>query len=149
VRNDLGRVCRFGSVEVPSFHVVEHYTTVHQLVSTVRGTLAHDKDGIDLVRACFPPGSMTGAPKIRSVELLRELEDGPRGPYAGALGYWSSDGRLDLAVVIRTLLVAGGEARVNVGGGLVWESHPDAEFEECAAKAAALLAALAAAGAAA
>lgn len=143
LRNDLGRVCRIGSVRATRPALVEEYATLLQLVSVIEGELAPGRGRADLLASAFPPGSMTGAPKARSIELLRELEAGARGPYAGALGYWSSDGRLDLSVVIRTLLVAGGRARVNVGSGIVWDSQADAEFAECRAKAAALLAALA------
>jgi anthranilate/para-aminobenzoate synthase component I len=142
LRNDLGRVCRIGSVRATRPALVEEYATLLQLVSVIEGELAPGRGRADLLASAFPPGSMTGAPKARSIELLRELEEAARGPYAGALGYWSSDGRLDLSVVIRTLLVADGRARVNVGSGIVWDSEAGAEHEECRAKAAALLAAL-------
>jgi anthranilate/para-aminobenzoate synthase component I len=108
----------------------------------IEGELAPGRTRADLLASAFPPGSMTGAPKTRSVELLRELEGGPRGPYAGALGYWSADGRIDLSVVIRTLLLTRGSARVQVGSGIVWDSQADAEYAECLAKGAAPLAAL-------
>jgi anthranilate/para-aminobenzoate synthase component I len=142
LRNDLGRVCRIGSVRATRPALVEEYATLLQLVSVIEGELAPGRGRADLLASAFPPGSMTGAPKARSVELLRELEAGARGPYAGALGYWGSDGRLDLSVVIRTLLVAGGRARVSVGSGIVWDSQAGSEYAECRAKAAALLAAL-------
>lgn len=143
LRNDLGRVCRIGSVHATQPALLEEYATLLQLVSVIEGELAPGRARADLLGSAFPPGSMTGAPKARSSELLRALEAGPRGPYAGALGYWSCDGRLDLSVVIRTVLVAAGRARVNVGSGIVWDSEAESEYAECRAKAAALLAALA------
>jgi anthranilate/para-aminobenzoate synthase component I len=142
LRNDLGRVCRIGSVRATQSALLEEYATLLQLVSVIEGELAPGRTRADLLASAFPPGSMTGAPKTRSVELLGELEGGPRGPYAGALGYWSADGRIDLSVVIRTLLLARGSARVQVGSGIVWDSQADAEYAECLAKGAAPLAAL-------
>jgi anthranilate/para-aminobenzoate synthase component I len=144
LRNDLGRVCRIGSVRATKPALLEETATLLQLVSVIEGELAPGRTRADLLASAFPPGSMTGAPKTRSVELLRALEAGPRGPYAGALGYWSADGRVDLSVVIRTLLLARGTARVQVGSGIVWDSEVAAEYAECLAKAAAPLAALAA-----
>ena len=143
LRNDLGRVCRIGSVRATKAALLEETATLLQLVSVIEGELAPGRTRADLLASAFPPGSMTGAPKTRSVELLRALEAGPRGPYAGALGYWSADGRVDLSVVIRTLLLARGTARVQVGSGIVWDSEVEAEYAECLAKAAAPLAALA------
>ena len=143
VRNDLGRVCRFGSVEAPQLFAVERYATVHQLVSTVRGELDDDRDAIDLLRACFPPGSMTGAPKIEAMSILEGLEPTERGIYSGALGWLDFSGSLDLSVVIRTILVKDGRAHVHVGGAIVTDSDPEAEHEETMHKARALLAALA------
>ena len=144
LRNDLGRVCRIGSVRATKAALLEETATLLQLVSVIEGELAPGRTRADLLASAFPPGSMTGAPKTRSVELLRALEAGPRGPYAGALGYWSADGRVDLSVVIRTLLLARGTARVQVGSGIVWDSEVGSEYAECLAKAAAPLAALAA-----
>ena len=142
LRNDLGRVCRIGSVRATKAALLEETATLLQLVSVIEGELAPGRTRADLLASAFPPGSMTGAPKTRSVELLRALEAGPRGPYAGALGYWSADGRVDLSVVIRTCCRAG-EARVQVGSGIVWDSQVDDEYLECVAKAAAPLAAVA------
>lgn len=145
VRNDLGKVCRFGSVEVPSIYAVETYPTVHQLVSTVRGALRDDKDAFDLIDACFPPGSMTGAPKIETMRILETLEPVERGVYSGALGYVAHDGSVDLSVVIRTLVIGNdGVASFSVGGAIVADSDPAAEHEETLHKARALVAALAA-----
>ncbi len=142
VRNDLSRVCRPGSVQVPALSQVETYATLHHLVSTVHGEIREDRTTEDLLRAVFPPGSMTGAPKVRAMEILHELEPVSRGPYAGALGYLSFCGDLDLSVVIRTVLLCQGEARFHVGGGVVADSRPEAEYEESLLKARALLEAL-------
>jgi para-aminobenzoate synthetase component 1 len=145
VRNDLGRVCAAGSVAVPELFAIEPYATVFQMVSTVRGRLRPGLDALDAVRAVFPPGSMTGAPKIAALRLLAGLEPVRRGPYGGALGYLDVRGGADLAVVIRTLLVRPGRAWLHVGGGIVLDSDPAAEWAETLAKARALLDALAAA----
>jgi para-aminobenzoate synthetase component 1 len=145
MRNDLGRVCAPGSVEVPALFAVESYATLHQMVSTVRGRLRPGRDVVDLLRAAFPPGSMTGAPKIAAIDLLARLEPVPRGIYAGALGYVDARGGAELAVVIRTVLCRGRQAWLHVGGGVVMDSDPRAEWEETLAKARAPLDALAAA----
>ena len=142
VRNDLGRVCRFGSVEAPELFVIEPYATVHQLVSTVRGELAPGKDGIDLLKACFPPGSMTGAPKIEAMTILEHLEPVERGVYSGALGWIDVGGAMDLSVVIRTAVLRDDIATFSVGGAVVADSDPIAEYEETEHKARALVRAL-------
>ena len=142
VRNDFGRVCRFGTVEVPSLYAVEPYATVHQLVSTIRGRLAENCDAIDLVRACFPPGSMTGAPKIEAMSVLERLEPVERGVYSGALGWIDLGGAMDLSVVIRTIVLADGIATFSVGGAIVADSDPRAEHEEAEQKARALVRAI-------
>ena len=144
VRNDLGRVCRFGTVEAPELFAVERYATLHQLVSTVRGELEDGHDAVDLVRACFPPGSMTGAPKIEAMSILERLEPTERGVYAGALGFFDGGGTMDLSVVIRTIVVKDGVAHLHVGGAIVADSDPESEHEETMHKARAPLAALAA-----
>jgi para-aminobenzoate synthetase component I len=143
VRNDLGRVCRFGTVEAPELYAVETYATVHQLVSTVRGELDEGRDAVDVLRACFPPGSMTGAPKIEAMTILERLEPSERGVYAGALGWLDFSGPLDLSVVIRTIVVKDGRAHLHVGGAVVADSDPVAEHDETMHKARALLEALA------
>jgi aminodeoxychorismate synthase component I len=142
VRNDLGRVCEVGSVQVPELFAIERYQTVFQLVSTVRGRLARGADALDAVRAAFPPGSMTGAPKLAAMELLARLEPTPRGLYSGAVGYLDLRGGCDLAVTIRSIVLRGGRAFVHTGGGIVADSDPAAEWREAGDKARALLAAL-------
>jgi aminodeoxychorismate synthase component I len=142
VRNDLGRVCETGSVEVPELMAIEAYASVFQMVSTVRGRLRADRDAVDLLRATFPPGSMTGAPKIAAMRILDRLEPVRRGIYSGALGYFDVRGGLDLCVVIRTVLLRGGRAYVHAGGGIVTDSDPMGEYRETLDKARALVAAL-------
>lgn len=138
VRNDLGKVCRFGSVEVPELYSVERYPTVHQLVSTVRGELAKGRDAVDLLSACFPPGSMTGAPKVEAMTILEALEPVERGVYSGALGFIDASGTMDASVVIRSAIVAGGKVSVGVGGAIVADSDPAAEHAEALLKAKAI-----------
>ncbi len=143
VRNDLGRVCELGSVDVPELMAVEDYASVFHLVSTVQGRLRAGCDALDALRAAFPPGSMTGAPKLAAMRLLDRLEPVRRGVYSGAIGYLDARGGADLAVVIRTLVLAGGRAFVHAGGGIVADSEPHAEWIEALAKARPLLEALA------
>jgi len=143
-RNDLGRVCEYGSVHAPELFAVESYATVHHLVSTVRGRLHPNANAVDCLRASFPGGSITGAPKVRSMEIIEELEPTRRGVYTGAIGYLCFSGDMDLNIVIRTLVVKDGVAHFQVGGGLVADSDPDAEYQETIDKAQALASGLAA-----
>ncbi len=142
VRNDLGRVCAAGSVSVPELFAVEPYASVFQLVSTVTGRLRPECDALDAVAAAFPPGSMTGAPKIAAMRVLDRLETVRRGFYSGALGYLDVRGGADLAVVIRSAFVRGGRVYLHAGGGIVADSAPGAEYAESLAKLRSLLAAI-------
>jgi para-aminobenzoate synthetase len=139
IRNDLGRVSEPGTVQVPQLMAVESYQTLHQLVTTVRGRLRDGVDAVDAVRACFPPGSMTGAPKIRTMELLDEMEWSARGVYSGVLGYLTVDGRADLSVVIRTAVMTPDGTVVGAGGAIVLDSDPAAEYDEMVLKATATI----------
>ena len=134
-RNDLGRVCETGSVKVDSFARVERYSHVMHLVSTVTGTLSKGRDAFDLVRAAFPAGTLTGAPKVRAMELIAEFEKSPRGIYGGAAGYFSLTGDMDLAIVIRTMVLEGRTLTMRSGAGIVADSDPDREYDETINKA--------------
>jgi para-aminobenzoate synthetase component 1 len=137
LRNDLGRVCRPGSIAVPQLFAVESFATVHHLVSTVSGELAEGKDALDLLRACFPGGSITGAPKLRAMQIIDELETAARGVYCGAVGWIGVDGAMDSNIAIRTLTIQDGEVRYWAGGGIVADSEAEAEYQESLDKAAA------------
>ncbi|MGB9803973.1 aminodeoxychorismate synthase component I, partial [Desulfofundulus sp.] len=141
-RNDLGRVCRTGSVRVPELYRLEEYATVFHLVSTVEGELAPDKDVVDLLAAAFPGGSISGAPKIRAMEIIEELEPVRRGIYTGSIGYIGFDGNTDLNIVIRTLIFKGAQIYFQVGGGITIDSDPYMEYVETLDKARALVRAL-------
>jgi para-aminobenzoate synthetase component 1 len=139
MRNDLSRVAEPGSVAVPSLCGLESHPTVHHLVSTVTARLASGHDAFDLLAATLPAGSITGAPKVRAMEIIRELEPSPRGAYCGAIGYIGWGGRMKLSVAIRTLARRNGVAHCHAGGGVVLDSEPAAEYDETLAKARALL----------
>ena len=142
-RNDIGRVCKFGSVRVPELMVVERYSHVMHIVTDVTGELQDGRDAYDLMRATFPAGTVSGAPKIRAMEIIASLEQARRGPYAGAVCYFSFDGNLDSAITIRTVVLDGGRAYVQAGAGIVADSDPAKEFEETQNKARGMLKALA------
>ena len=144
VRNDLGRVAATGSVRVSELFAIESYATVFQMVSAVRAQLRRGCDALDAVRAAFPPGSMTGAPKLAAMSLLRKLEAARRGLYSGAAGYLDARGGADLSVIIRSACIRNGRAELHAGGGIVFDSDPHAEWAEAQQKARALLDALAA-----
>jgi para-aminobenzoate synthetase component 1 len=143
MRNDLSRVCSPGTVHVPELFALEHYATVHHLVSTVVGRLAPDRDALDLLRAAFPGGSITGAPKLRAMEIIAELEASERGVYCGAIGYWSVTGALDSSIAIRTAIAIADRVYFSTGGGIVADSDPEQEYRETLDKARGLIDALA------
>ncbi|MEN6480004.1 MAG: anthranilate synthase component I [Anaerolineales bacterium] len=129
-RNDLGRVCRYGTVDVPELMQVERYSHVMHIVSSVKGELAPDKDAFDVLRACFPAGTVSGAPKVRAMEIIDELEPERRGIYAGAIGYVDYGGNMDTCIAIRTIVMKGDQAYLQAGSGIVADSDPAREYEE-------------------
>ena len=141
-RNDVGRVCAYGSVRVPQFMGLERFSHVMHLTSIVEGTLAADCDRLDALVSCFPAGTVSGAPKVRAMQIIRELEPSGRGLYAGAVGYLDFAGNLDFCIAIRTVIMSGGSAFVQAGAGIVMDSNPTAEYEETCDKARALVRAL-------
>jgi anthranilate synthase component 1 len=134
-RNDLGRVCRTGSVEVSELKVIERYSHVMHIVSNVRGQLANKLDAFDVLGATFPAGTLSGAPKIRAMEIIDELEPSRREIYGGAVGYFSFSGNMDMAIAIRTLVVHNGRIHLQAGAGIVADSDPESEYEETINKA--------------
>jgi para-aminobenzoate synthetase component 1 len=139
LRNDISKTCKKGSVKVPKLFAVESYATVHHLVSTITGVLADGQHALDLLKSCFPGGSITGAPKIRAMEVIEELEPNRRGIYCGAIGYIGFNGNMDSNIAIRTLVHSGGTIRFWAGGGIVNDSVLEEEYQECFDKAAAML----------
>ena len=142
-RNDIGRVCHYGSVKVPEYMAVERYSDVMHIVSQVEGILSPDYNAFDLLRATFPAGTVSGAPKIRAMQIIEEMEGERRGPYGGVLGYFSYDGNLDTCIAIRTALLQGNKIYIQSGAGLVADSQPDKEYEETINKAKGMLRAVA------
>ncbi len=130
-RNDIGRVCRYGTVRVDEQMVIEKYSHVQHIVSNVRGELRADRDQFDVLRACFPAGTLSGAPKVRAMEIIEELEPTRRGPYGGVIGYFSFSGNIDTAITIRTIVCTNGTAHMQVGAGIVADSVPSREYDEC------------------
>jgi anthranilate synthase component 1 len=138
-RNDLGRVAEYGSVKVDTLMSVEKYSHVQHLVSSLSAKLADDKDRFDALAACFPAGTVSGAPKVRAIEIIRELEPTSRGVYAGAVGYFDYTGNMDTCIAIRTLVIENGVAKIQAGAGIVADSIPEKEFEETVNKATVLM----------
>jgi anthranilate synthase component 1 len=134
-RNDLGRVAEIGTVQVTDLMVVERYSHVMHLVSNISCDLCEGLDAFDLFAAAFPAGTLAGAPKVRAMEIIAELEDEPRGPYGGAIGYFSFSGNMDLAITIRTACIQGGKLTVRAGAGIVADSDPERERQETVNKA--------------
>jgi para-aminobenzoate synthetase component 1 len=141
-RNDLGRACRIGSVKVAQARAIEAHPAVYHGVATIEGTLRDDVTFVDLLRAIFPGGSVTGAPKIRAMQIIDELEPVRRGPYCGAIGYLAADGSMQFNIAIRTMIVKDGLVHIPVGGGIVADSDPTEEYIETLAKAKAMFCAL-------
>jgi para-aminobenzoate synthetase component 1 len=141
-RNDLGRVSRFGTVKVTELAILETFPTVFHLTSTIEARLKEDKDRIDLLKATFPGGSITGAPKVRAMEIIDEIEPTKRSVYTGNIGYLSFNGNLDLNIAIRTFIIKGNKAYFQVGGAVVYDSDPEDEYQETLHKGKALIDAL-------
>jgi anthranilate synthase component 1 len=141
-RNDLGRVCEYGTVTVSEFFNVERYSHVMHIVSHVEGKLRPELTAFDLVRAAFPAGTVSGAPKVRAMEIIAELEPDARGPYAGMVGYFGFDGTMDTCLAIRTMIGRGNTFSVQAGAGIVADSDPSTEFQETLNKASAMLRAI-------
>lgn len=141
-RNDVGKISEFGSVHVPEYMGVRKFSHVQHMVSKVEGRLRKDKTAVDAFSSMFPAGTLSGAPKIRAMEIIDELEGRPRGPYAGAVGYFSLNGNADFAITIRTMVCDGNRARIQAGAGIVHDSVPEEEYYECENKAGALTKAL-------
>ena len=141
-RNDVGRVARYGSVELTDVMTIERYSHVMHITSNVSGMLAEGKDSFDALRACLPAGTVSGAPKVRAMEIIDELEPCRRGPYAGAVGYVDYSGNMDTCIALRTIVVQDGKAYVQAGAGIVADSQPTAEWQETLNKARGLLKAI-------
>jgi anthranilate synthase component 1 len=141
-RNDIGKVCKFGTVKASELMIIEKYSHVQHIVSTVEGVLSEKAEPSDALRGTFPAGTVSGAPKVRAMEIINELEKERRGPYAGVVGYFGIDGNLDFAITIRTMIQKGKKAYVQAGSGIVADSVPEKEYYESENKAKALMKAL-------
>jgi anthranilate synthase component 1 len=141
-RNDIGRITRFGSIKVTDFMTIERYSHVMHIVSNVEGELEEDKDADDVMRATFPAGTVSGAPKVRAMQLINGFEKGKRGAYSGAIAYFGFDGNLDSCIALRTIVLKEGVAYAQAGCGVVADSVPEAEYQECVNKATALFRAI-------
>jgi anthranilate synthase component 1 len=141
-RNDLGRIARTGSVQVNRLMAVERYSHVMHLVSAIQAQLAPGRDAFDVLKATFPAGTLSGAPKVRAMQIIDELEPSRRGPYGGAVGYFSFSGNMDLGITIRTMMVRDGRIYVQVGAGIVADSDPETEYQETLSKAAGMMQAI-------
>ena len=141
-RNDLGRVSRFGTLEIDEMMTLENYSHVMHLTSQISGKLKEEKTPIDVIKATFPAGTVSGAPKVRAMEIIDDLEPTKRGPYAGIVGYFDLSGNVDNAIAIRTMVITESTASVQAGAGIVADSDPEGEYQECWNKAAALLSAV-------
>ena len=141
-RNDIGRVAKFGSVRLSDLMVVEHYSHVMHISSNVTGVLRDDMDAMDAFKACLPAGTVSGAPKVRAMEIIDELEPTRRGPYAGAVGYFDYRGNMDTCITLRTMVMCGGKIYIQAGAGLVADSDPTSEYQETVNKAKALISAV-------
>ncbi|MBI4778354.1 anthranilate synthase component I [Candidatus Desantisbacteria bacterium] len=142
-RNDIGRVCEYSSITLPEFEIIERYSHVMHIVTSVKGKLAPDKNYLDALRACFPAGTVTGAPKVRAMEIIDELETSKRGPYAGCIGYFGFSGNMDTCITIRTMLMYERNVYIQAGAGIVADSEPEKEYEETRNKAKGMLKAVA------
>jgi anthranilate synthase component 1 len=145
-RNDVGKISKFGSVKVDEFMAIEKYSHVQHIVSNVVGKLQDSKDAFDALEASFPAGTVSGAPKVRAMQIIEELEPSRRGIYAGSVGYYSFDLNMDFAITIRTIIIQDGKAYVQAGAGIVADSIPEREYQECVNKGKALLKAIELAG---
>ena len=141
-RNDIGKVSKTGTVKLPQFMEIERYSHVMHLVSHVQGEMRDELNSFDAFRACFPAGTVSGAPKVRALEIISEFEPHIRGPYAGAVGYFSYSGNMDTAIAIRTIIISDNIAYVQAGAGIVYDSIPETEYEETIHKASALFKAI-------
>jgi anthranilate synthase component 1 len=141
-RNDIGKISKYGSVNLPEFKIIEKFSHVMHIVSSVKGVLKDNLDCVDVLKACFPAGTVSGAPKVRAMQIISELEKTTRGPYAGAVGYFGLNGNMDMAITIRTIVCKGKNIYIQTGAGIVADSQPEKEYQETINKAKALILAI-------